>query len=102
MLSSFSTNLVSKLFGVTENEEEVVTEEPAVEESEEGELPAEAKEYSYSLNTTQINDIGSALEEAADIETAKAADESNDNYEEEEDRDFSYDEQKIFEDFLDL
>ncbi len=91
-------------------QEETVSEEPAAEETEQEEPVAETAQEpepavspetnNITLNTEQISDIGSALEEAADKETAKAVSESNDDYNEDEDRDFSYDEQIIFEDFL--
>lgn len=78
--------------------EEPVAEEPAEEPAQETGVSPETN--NITLNTEQISDIGSALEEAADKETEKAVSESNDDYNEDEDRDFSYDEQIIFEDFL--
>ncbi len=80
--------------------EETEQEEPIVEAAPEPEQSVSPETNNITLNTEQISDIGSALEEAADKETAKAVSESNDDYNEDEDRDFSYDEQIIFEDFL--
>ena len=101
--------------------EEMTEEEPAMEESEE--VPSEedaAEEVSElgqavakvmaddetagtTLNTAQIDDIGSALEAAADKVGASAVEEMNDGneaYDSEEEREFSNDELELFSDFM--
>ena len=101
---------VSEVIDDQSDSEEVYIEDEE-EYIEDGEIDYESEEYyeeesqteevyDNSLNTAQINDIEQALEEAADKASEMAVEESNDNYEGEDDRDFSYDEQEIFEDFL--
>ena len=97
--------------------EEIPAEEPAEYTEEQVEYIDETLEYAdevpeesvneeqaqmSDLNTAQINDIGSALEAAADKESAKTLGELDDSYEEAEpgERDFSPEEKEIFADFL--
>lgn len=53
-----------------------------------------------SLNTAQINDIGSVLEADADKVTKDVESEINDEYNPSEDRSFSLEEQELFADFM--
>lgn len=52
------------------------------------------------LDTAQINDIGSVLEANADKVTKAVVDEINDEYDPEEERDFSIEEQELFANFM--
>ena len=90
-------------------EEEAVYEEaPAYEEEAVyEEAPIYEDQYSEdeyiepaSLNTEQIYDISSALEDQADKTKAKAIEEIDDSYDVSEEREFSYTEQELFEEFL--
>lgn len=84
--------------------EEVVPEEPSVasESAEEQVVSEETTEEApeAGLNTSEIGSIGDALEAAADKEAVDTIEEMNDDYQPQEDRDFSNDELELFSDFL--
>ncbi|MBE5894921.1 MAG: hypothetical protein E7285_04570 [Lachnospiraceae bacterium] len=97
--------------------EEMTEEEPAMEEPSEEDAAEEVSELGQAvakvmaddetagttLNTAQIDDIGSALEAAADKVGASAVEEMNDGneaYDSEEEREFSNDELELFSDFM--
>ncbi len=97
---------------IPENSSEVSTEiyeneEKNYEDADEQVYDEEPEEVENNniLNTEQINDIGSALEAAADEESEKTLEEIDDSYSEEsnqedEERDFSPEEKELFADFL--
>lgn len=89
----------------SENFEATVAEgEEVVEESLEAdmeEMEASDDNYSGSMDTSEINNLGDALEQAADETSAETLDDINDEYTlGDEERDFSEDEQIIFADYL--
>ena len=75
----------------------------AVDEAEaaDAEVTEEGYEYSENMDTAEINDLGSVLEQAADETSAETLEDINDEYTvTDEERDFSSDEQVIFADYL--
>ena len=91
------------------SEEEVTSEEALEDDSEETYSDEEYEEalyegegeYSENMNTAEINDLGDALEQAADQAFEETMDDINDEYAvSDEERDFSEDEQTIFADYL--
>ena len=66
---------------------------------EEGEYEEDAPNET-TLNTAEINNIGEALEANADQERRQTAEESNDDYSVDEERELSTEEKALFADFL--
>ena len=88
-----------------DTDEEIAEEITDTELAEESENPEDYEEYGAeyagSMDTSEINGLGDALEQAADEESAKTLDDINDEYTlNDEERDFSQDEQVIFSDYL--
>lgn len=84
---------------IDEQAEESAGEYPEEYTEEYAEEPLE--EYSDNMDTSEINNLGEALELAADETSAETIEDINDEYTlGDEERDFSEDEQTIFADYL--
>ena len=70
------------------------------EYTEEGEAEYAEEGYNNDYNTEAISGIGSLLEAEADKTTKETLEEIDDEYRPDAERDFSYDEQELFADFL--